>query len=106
MDDLEVFALKKERKLSFHKRYLKFEHNLRYLLCELKEETTREDDFLLLDIKQSIIVFIMKERSQETNEIFLENMKHDFYNSIKELEKNHPDINTFYIKLFMEDFYF
>lgn len=97
----------KERKID-NKRYVEFEHTLRYLCCELKDKTEREDDFLLDDIKQAIIVFSMKDLSGETNEIFLENMKTDFYNAIAKLEKRHTDIRhgIQIIKQFMEDYYF
>lgn len=50
----------------------------------------------------------MKDKFEENNEIFLNNMKNDFYNAIQKLEEKHTDIQsrTFTIKLFMEDFYF
>lgn len=91
-----------------NKRYMEFEHALRYLLYELNNETERKDNFLLDDIKQTIIVFLMKDKFEETNEIFLENMKTDFYDAIAELENRHIDIKhkTKIIKQFMEDYYF
>ena len=51
------------------KRYMEFEHALRYLLYELNNKTERKDDFMLDDIKQTIIVFSMKDKFEETNEI-------------------------------------
>lgn len=106
--DFEDFALKHERGKTCCERWVKFEHTLRYLLCELKDNTDREDSFLLDDVKQAIIVFVMKDKFEETNEVFLNNMRNDFYNAIQKLEEKHTDIQsrTFYIKLFMEDFYF
>lgn len=106
--DFEEFALQYERKKSDRERLVNFEHTLRYLLCELKEKTDREDSFLLDEVKQAVIVYVMKDKFEETNEIFLNNMKNDFYNAIQKLEEKHSDIQsrTFYIKLFMEDFYF
>ena len=106
--EFEEFALKYERKKSDHERYVGFEHELRYLLCELKDKTDRKDDFLLDYIKQAVIVYVMKDKFEETNEIFLSNIKDDFYNAIQELEEKHTDIQarTWVIKLFMEDFYF
>lgn len=106
--ELNKFAIEREREKSKHERYLKFENYLRYLLCELKDEATREDDFALDEIKQCVIVYVMKDYFEETNNIFLQNMKNDFYHGIKELESRHSDIKsrTLYIKLFMEDFYF
>lgn len=91
-----------------NERYMQFEHTLRNLLIELKGDITTEDLFLLEDIKQSIIVFSMKDKFTETNQIFLDNMKNDFYNGLKKLEENHTDIKkqVKIIKSFMEDFYF
>lgn len=106
--DFEVIASKYERKKSNHERYVGFECDLRYLLCELKDKTDKEDSFLLDDVKQAIIVYVMKDKFGETDEIFLGDMKKDFYNAIQKLEEKHTDIKsrTFTIKLFMEDFYF
>lgn len=106
--DFEEFALEYERKKSDRERWAGFEHTLRYLLCELKDKTDREDSFLLDEVKQAVIVYVMKDKFDETNEIFLNNMKNDFYNAIQKLEEKHTDIQsrTFTIKLFMEDFYF
>lgn len=106
--DFEEFVLQYERKKSDHERWVNFEHTLRYLLCELKDKTDREDSFLLDEVKQAVIVYVMKDKFEETNEIFLNNMKNDFYNAIQKLEEKHSDIQsrTLYIKLFMEDFYF
>lgn len=97
----------KERKID-NRRYIEFEHTLRYLLCERNNETEREDDFLLDNIKQTIIIFSMKDKFEETNEVFLKNMKAEFYDDIEELEKRHLDIKyeTRIIKQFMEDYYF
>ena len=74
----------------------------------MKDKTDREDDFLLDNVKQTIIVYVMKDKFEENNEIFLNNMKNDFYNAIQKLEEKHTDIQsrTFIIKLFMEEFYF
>lgn len=107
-EEFENFAIAHERNKSDRERWMKFEITLRYLLCELNDKTDRKDSFLLDDIKQSIIVFVMKDKFEETNKIFLENMKYDFYTAIDELEIRHPDIKgkTRTIKLFMEDFYF
>ncbi len=106
--DFEKFVLERERAKSDRERWVNFEHELRYLLCELKDKTDREDSFLLDNVKQAVLVFVMKDKFEENNEIFLNNMKHDFYDAIQKLEERHTDIQprTFYIKLFMEDFYF
>ncbi len=106
--DFEQFVLERERAKSNRERWVAFEHKLRYLLCELKDKTDREDSFLLDNVKQAVLVFVMKDKFEETNEIFLNNMKNDFYNSIQKLEEKHTDIQsrTFMVKLFMEDFYF
>ena len=91
-----------------NKRYIEFEYVLRHLLMDLKDEVTKEDLFSLKNIKQDIIVFLMKDKFTETNEIFLDNTKNDFYNEIERLEENHTNIKsqTKIIKSFMEDFYF
>jgi len=106
--EFEEFALKYERKKSDRERWVAFEHALRYLLCELKDKTDRKDDFLLDNVKQAVIVYVMKDRFAENNGIFLNNIKNDFYNAIQKLEEKHTDIQsrTWTIKLFMEDFYF
>ena len=106
--EFEDFAINRERRKSCRERWMDFEHTLRYLLCELNDKTDREDSFLLDDIKQTIIVFVMKDKFEETNEIFLGNMKNDFFCAINKLEERHPDIKgrTRIIKMFMEDFYF
>lgn len=106
--EFEDFAINRERNKSDRERWMGFEHALRYLLCELNDKTDREDSFLLDDIKQSIIVFVMKDKFEETNETFLANMKNDFYKAIDALEERHSDIKsrTWIIKMFMEDFYF
>lgn len=104
--EFDEFCIKKEREKSDHDRWIQFEHNLRFLLCELKGKTDREDDLLMNNINQAVIVFAMKDIFGENNEIFLGNMKNDFYNAIQKLEQKHPEVQTFYIKLFMEDFYF
>lgn len=106
--EFEDFVVKREREKSDHDRYLGFEHSLRFLLCELKDKTDREDSFLLDDIKQTVIVFVMKDKFGELNDVFLSNMKNDFYVAIEKLEERHSDIKgkTKIIKLFMEDFYF
>ena len=72
-EEFENFAIAHERNKSDRERWMKFEITLRYLLCELKDKTDREDSFLLDDIKQSIIVFVMKDKFEETNKIFNEN---------------------------------
>ena len=106
--EFEEFSINYERNKTDRERWMNFEHTLRYLLCELKDETERKDNFLLDTVKHSIVVFVMKDKFKETNEIFLQNMKHEFYVAINEVEKRHPDIEgrTFIIKLFMADFYF
>lgn len=85
-----------------------FEINLRFLLNELNDDATDEDQYMLDDIKHSIMIFAMKEKFNETDETFLENTKREFYDSIVKLESRHPDLKyrTKLIKLFMEQYYF
>lgn len=107
-EEFEKYCIDKERSKTKHDRYLQFEHSLRYCLCELKDKTDREDSFLLDDIKQSVLVFVMHNEYGENNEIFLSNMQNDFYNAIEKLVARHSDLDgkLKYVKLFMEDFYF
>ena len=104
--ELKDFMLNKERSKNDRDRWGEFEHCLRYLTCDLKNKVKEEDRLLIDDIKQAIIVFVMKDKFGETNAIFLENTKRNFYDAIQKLEKRHPDMRTFQIKIFMEDFYF
>lgn len=100
------FRINKEREKTDKERWNRFEHDVKYLLCELKDPVDIQDLSLLDNIKQSIIVFAMRDKFGEDNNTFLDNMKHQFYVSIGVLEEKHPDIKTFYVKLFMKDFYF
>ena len=91
-----------------YNRYIEFEHSLRYLLMDINGGIDKQDLTLLEEIKQSIIVFTMKDKFNESNTIFLNNMKNDFYRNIALLEEKHSDIKrqVRIIKSFMEDFYF
>lgn len=105
--DYEAFVCKRERAKSDHERWASFEYKLRYLLCDLNDETDREDSFLLDDVKHTVLVFAMKDKFKGMHETFLNLMKNNFYDAIHRLEEKHPDIQsrTCYIKSFMEDFY-
>ncbi|MDF2879686.1 MAG: hypothetical protein K0R54_243 [Clostridiaceae bacterium] len=100
------FIIDDERKKSKNIRYQEFEHNLRNLLSELNDKTDREDDFLLDNIKQAIIVYLIKNESGENSKIFLANMKENYYISTKELVNKHPDLEIEILKmnLFVEDY--
>lgn len=106
--DFESYAINRERSKSKHSRYLEFEHTLRYCLCDLKDKTDRDDDFLLNDIKQTVIVYLMRNDYSELNNVFLSNMKNDFYRATTQLRERHSDLDwkMKVIELFMEDFYF
>lgn len=99
----------KERARSKRERFLSFDDKLRFLLYDINS-TYREDYCLLDEIKQSIMIFVMKNSFEfrENNALFLETVKNNFYEAIERLEKRHPRIckSTLYIRLFMEDFYF
>ena len=90
-----------------HERFVEFEHTLRYLFIERENKVTIDDYFSLESLYNSIMIFAMKERFSENNSIFLQNTEAFFYDSLKDLTRNHPDaegkINI--IKKFMEDFY-
>lgn len=87
-------------------RYVEFIHSLQYLLNDLKDTITLEDVLLMDDIKQSVIVFITKNKYNENNKVFLKNMKYEFYDALTKLSERHSDIDILPIKLFMEDYYF
>ena len=107
-EELKYLIVAEESAKSKEERFRYFEHTLECLFFGLDTPTDREDDFLVSDIKQSIIVFAMADECGEKSEIFLENKRNDFYNALKKLEERHPDISSkmLFIKLFMEDFYF
>lgn len=96
----------KERERPTNDRYRSFELHLRHLLMELKDEVTVEDMLLYDQIKHCVMVFAMKDQFGETDELFLSNLKQEFYEAIEELEKRHTDVKAFAITLFMEDYYF
>lgn len=113
--ELDNFVVERTRAKSERDRFVEFEHRLRYMLCDLRAEVDLKDNYLLSDIQQSVIVFAMKDKLEDSeddlkkiDEIFLSNMKNDFYSAIQELEEKHTDIKetALIIKLFMEDFYF
>lgn len=104
--EFQEFCIMTERNRTDHERWIRFEHDLRFLLCELSNVTDREDDLLVDKVKQAIIVFALKDTFGEKNDVFLENVKDGFYRAMYRLKEKHPDIQMFYIKLFMEDFYF
>ena len=89
-----------------NERYTRFEHELRYLLRELKDPLTIEDMLYYDDIKHCIMVFAIKDQFGEDNNVFLHNIKHDFYSAIEKLEEAHSDINCEFIKSFVEDYFF
>lgn len=93
---------------NFTIKYLEFESALRYFFYDVKNKVSKDDALLLDDIKQAVIVFVMKDRFGESNDVFLSNMKSDFYEAIEQLEGRHPDVKnkTKVVKNFMEEFYF
>ena len=86
--------------------WVKFENELRYLFYETEKKPTIDDMWLADDLKQSIIIFLSKSQFGESDIVFLENAKFDFYNAINELKKRHKDIKTSNIKKFAENFLF
>ena len=109
MKTIEEQLITKERERSKRERFLSFDDRLRFLLYDINS-THREDYRLLDEVKQSIMIFVMKSNFEfrENNILFLESVKNDFYEAINKLKKRHPGIcrNTLYIRLFMEDYYF
>ncbi len=106
MDFLTKFT-QNERKRTPKERFANFEHQLNTLFCELAKPVTTEDWVNKDTLSNSIIILMGKEKFGEDNEIFLENAKSDFYDSIKKIEASHLDTSTglLYIRLFIEDFY-
>lgn len=82
------------------------ELKLRNLLQDINYTVDIEDIRLIDELKQSIIVFAMKEKFGEACEVFLDNCRNDFYNSAKILESRHSQLNLDEIRTFMEEFYF
>lgn len=108
MTEYEERVASRLRKESKRNRWMRFEHELRYLFTELDTEPSMDDLYYAEDVRQTIIVYSMKNQYEENIPIYMGNTKREFYTAIKHLEENHPDIKgkTFVIKLFMEDFYF
>ena len=104
--EFEQFAVDRERRKTDHERLMNFEHARRYLFNAIS--ITMEDMFLLDDIKQSILVFAMKDVYGERNNVSLNNMEYDFRRAATELQERHPAIagKLKIIRLFMDDFYF
>lgn len=101
VDDLK----RRERNRSKNERWRRFITEIGSVFDHM--DNIHVDDRILLDhIRHSIIVFMSKDKFKENSTFFLENEKIDFYYSIEEFEKNHPEYSFFYTKLFMEDFYF
>lgn len=107
-DKLLENEIRQEKNKSNHERYLGFEWALRFMLHELNIPADMHDLLLVDDIKQCVIVYSMKDTFAEQNNVFLSNLKEDFYRGISNLEKKHADIKrkTMIVKIFMEDFYF
>lgn len=84
------------------KDYVKFEHTLRFL------EVHVGDNMFLDDIKQTIIVYSLKDKVGEDNEVFLDNLKSQFYESIGHLKYTYPSDSYKYdiIKDFVEKYLF
>ena len=86
--------------------WVKFEHELRYLLYDTEKEPTIDDMRIVDELKQSIIIFFGRSQFNEDNSVFLENAKSDFYNAISELKKRHKDLQISSVKSFAEKFLF
>ena len=103
---LQERAIVDERTHDIHSRFAHMELLLRNLVYKASEHTHTE--YQLIDkIKHSIVIFSMKDKVCETNDIFIENTKEEFYSTIDELIKINRSVewDLFYIKLFVEDFY-
>ena len=86
-----------------HSHFERFEHQIRNLLAEVTPEVEIIDVFNYAQMIHSLFVFSIKDKFNETNEIFLENTKTDFYEFIDEYaDKFHRDVT--FLKKFA-DFY-
>lgn len=80
---------------AIHNDWALFEHHLRLLpLYDNRKDFDEEDYRLYDDLKQAIIVYIMKDKFHETQCCFLGNFRIDFYNSIEKITKKHADCAT------------
>ena len=101
---LQEHAIISERSHDIHARFTHVELLLRNLIS--KTSSIREPA-IIDKIKHSIMIFAMKDKVCEDNEIFIENTKEEFYDAIDKLIKENRSFewDLFYIKLFVEDFY-
>lgn len=93
---------------AIHNEWGLFEHHLRLLPLYDTHKDFDENDYRMYDdLKQAIIVYVMKDKFHETQCCFLGNFRVDFYDSIKKLAENHTDCKPplEYIKKFMERHY-
>lgn len=93
---------------AIHNEWGLFEHHLRLLpLYDIHKDFDEEDYRMYDDLKQAIIVYVMKDKFYETQCCFLGNFRIDFYNAIEKIAKKHVDCATplEYIKNFMEHHY-
>lgn len=88
-----------------HSHFERFEHQIRNLLAEVTPEADIVDVFKYAQMIHSLFVFSVKDKFNETNEIFLENTKSDFYDFIEEYHtKFHRDVT--FLKKFADYYIF
>lgn len=102
--EINEFAKQRYEQLTPHQKFSAFEHDLNFLLYDLKDEVTMQDYIYLNEIKQAIIIFILKNEYKESNETFVNNTKHQYIQYFKGLKDRHPDIKTYNIDMFMQKY--
>ena len=76
-----------------HLHFERFEYQIQNLLAEVTPEIDIIDVFKYARMIHSLFVFSIKDKFNETNETFLENIKTDFYEFIDEYaNKFHRDV--------------
>lgn len=94
------------RKKSKKERWLDFESKLNTLPSFIEDDSIKG----LIEvntIKHNIIIFSMKDKFDENNDVFINNCKKEFYDSIDKLSELYPGAkyHLLCIKLFVDDFY-
>ena len=88
-----------------HERFVRFEHQIRNFILEVTPAASIVDVFHYAQLIHSMFVFAIKDKFNETNQIFLDNTKSDFYDFIDELG-NKFNKDVYFIKKFADYYIF